>query len=318
MCHKILLRKLEHYGIRGQALKLSNSFLHTRHQYVSYQNKHSKALTNRFSVPQGSNLGPLLFLIYVNDLTSAMNSVPRLFADDTCLLIHSPNTSTLAENINSELENVHEWTVTNKITVNFEKSSLIIPPIITTSIPDIQVHFYNNSVTLKDSLKYLGITIDARLNFDVHINTLTRKTSRSLGVITKLKQIFLRKTLRSLYYAMIHPYLLYGITIWGNTYETHLKRLKSLQNKAVKVIAGGQYLIDLTAYYKQLNILKIENLYTLEGAKLMHKFFRNKLPNRFSCFYSNKCDTHTHRRSQGGPRGPGPPSPNKITLTKKN
>ena len=206
VCHKILLRKLEHYGIRGQALKLLNSFLHTRHQYVSYQNMCSKTLTNRFGVPQGSNLDPLLFLIYINDLPSAVNSVPRLFADDTCLLIHSPNTATLAENINSELANVHEWTVANKITVNPEKSlALIILPKITTSIPDIQLHFNNNSVTLKDSVKYLGITIDARLNFDVHINTLTRKTSRSLGVMTKLKLILPRKTLRSLYYTMIHP-----------------------------------------------------------------------------------------------------------------
>ena len=138
VCHKILLRKLKHYGIRGQALKLLNSFLHTRHQYVSYQNKRSKTLTSRFGVPEGSNLGPLLFLIYINDLPSAINSVPRLFANNTCSLIHSLDTSTLAENINSELANVHEWTMANKITVNPEKSlALIIPPKITTSIPDI-------------------------------------------------------------------------------------------------------------------------------------------------------------------------------------
>ena len=169
-------------------------------------------------MPQGSNLGPLLFLIYINDLPFAIKSVPRLFADDTCLLIHSPNTSTLAENINSKLANVHEWTVANKITVKPKKSlALIRPPKIITSIPDIQLHFNNNSVTIKDSVKYLGITIDAKLNFDVHINTLTRKISRSLGVMTKLKQILPRKTLRSLYYTMIHPYLLYSFTIWGNT-----------------------------------------------------------------------------------------------------
>ena len=155
---------------------------------LNYQNKRSKTLTNQFRVPRGSNLGPLLFLIYIQDLSSAINSVPQLFADDTCLLIHSPNTSTLAENINSELANLREWTVANKITVNLEKSlALIIPLKLSTSIHDIQPHFDNNSVTLKDSVKYLGITIDARLSFDVHINTLTRKIPRSLGVMTKLK-----------------------------------------------------------------------------------------------------------------------------------
>ena len=93
---------------------------------------------------------------------------------------------------------------------------------------------------------------------------------------------------------MILPYLIHGMTIWGNTYVTHLKRLKSFQNKAVKVIAGGQYLDDSTAQYKQLNILKTEDLYTLKVTKLMHKFYQNKLPKIFSFFYSNKCDTHTN------------------------
>ena len=83
VCHKIFLRKLEHYGIRGQALKLLNSFLHTRHQYVFYQNMRLETLINRVGVPRGSNLGPLLFLFFINDLPSAINSVPRLFANDT-------------------------------------------------------------------------------------------------------------------------------------------------------------------------------------------------------------------------------------------
>ena len=213
------------------------------------------------------------------------------------MLIHFPNTSTLPENINFELANVHEWAVTNKITVNPEKSlALILPPKITTPIPDIQLHFKNNSVTVEDSVKYLGITIDARLNFDVYINILARKICRSLGVITTHKQILPRKTLRSLHYTiLIYPYLRCGITICEKTCVTHLKRLKSFQNKAFKAIAGGQYLDDLTAYYKQLKILKIEDLYTLEVDKLTHKFSRNKLPSRFSSFFnSNKCDTHTN------------------------
>ena len=134
MSHGILLRKLKHYGIRGQALKLLHSFLSKCYQYVPYRNKCSKTLINQFGVPQGSNLEPMLFSIYINDLTIAINSVPRLFAADICLVISSPSPSTLAENINSELVKVHEWSVGNKITVNPQKSlALVIPPKITTT-----------------------------------------------------------------------------------------------------------------------------------------------------------------------------------------
>ena len=102
----------------------------------------------------------------------------------------------------------------NKITANPEKSlALIIPSKTTSSIPDIQPNFNNNLVTLKDSVKYLGITIDARLNFDVHINSLTRKIARSLGITTNFKQILPRKTLHSLYYTMIH--IFYMILLFG-------------------------------------------------------------------------------------------------------
>ena len=104
-----------------------------------------------------------------------------------------------------------------------------------------------------------------------------------------LKQILPRKTLRSLYYTIIHLFLLYCITIWGLL----MKRLKSLQNNAVKVIAGAQYLDDSAAYYKQLNILKIEDLDALEVAKLMHKFSRNKLPKRFSSVFTPMNALHT-------------------------
>ena len=106
------------------------------------------------------------------------------------------------------------------------------------------------------------------------ISTLAMKISRSLGVITKFSQTLLRKTSRSLYYSMIHRYLLFGIIISSGKYlRNPLKRLKSLQNIATKLIAGGQYLHDLTSYCKQLNIVKLEDLYTtLEVAPLMHKF----------------------------------------------
>ena len=95
VCHRKLLHKLEHYGIRGEAFKLLHSFLSSRQQCVSFRNLSSKTLTNNYGVPQGSNLGPLLFLIYINDVPNALNSIPRLFADNTCLVNYSANSGLL-------------------------------------------------------------------------------------------------------------------------------------------------------------------------------------------------------------------------------
>ena len=107
VCHWKLLHKLEYYGIRGEALKLLHSFLSNRQQFVSFQNLSSKTLANNYGVPQGSNLGPSLFLIYINDIPNALNLIPRLFADDTCLVIHSANPGLLRNNIIRELQKIH-------------------------------------------------------------------------------------------------------------------------------------------------------------------------------------------------------------------
>ena len=178
VCHTSLLSKLEHYGIRGVAHKLMSYFLFGRQQYLAHQDMQSEIVTNRFGVPQGSNLGPLLFLIYMNDISNALKTTPRLFADDTCLVIYAANPSILRDKINYELRSVLEWTSANKITVNPKKSSaLILFPKITNSIPKIEILFNNNPVSVTKSVKYLGITIDEKLNFAEHITNSTCKIS---------------------------------------------------------------------------------------------------------------------------------------------
>ena len=187
-----------------------------------------------------------------------LNSIPRLFADDTCLVIHSANPDLLKNNITSELQKVHIWTNANTITVNTQKTmTLILPPKITNPSPDIEIQFLNSSISANDQIKYLGITIDSRLNFEKHIGIVAKKISRSLGVMCKLRNVLPPKALLVLYYSMIHPHLLYGITIWGNTYEKYLKRLRTLQNKAVKVLGCGRWQDHASAYYSQLKYLKI-------------------------------------------------------------
>ena len=294
MCHSILLNKLEHYGVRGIALKLLKSFLTNCSQFVADQNLRTNDAVNRFGVPQGSNLGPLLFLIYINDIPNALFSKPRLFADDTYLVIHAPNPSLLENSVNRELVNVYEWTKANKITVNPKKTSvLIIPPKATSPPPNIHLVFNGSIISINESVKYLGITTDKKLNFEMHIKQLESKISRSIGIMTKLRHVLPAKALCTLYYSVIHPHLLYGITIWGTTFKSCLKRLSSLQNRAIKQIVDCHWQSNANPCYAQLNILKLNNLYTHEIAKLMFKYAHKTTPIAFSSFFTPVISIHT-------------------------
>ena len=114
VCHKTLLSKLFSYGIRGVALDLLTSYLNSRQQFVSLNQNQSDMIEVKLGIPQGSTLGPLFFLIYINDLPNAVNCVPRLFADDTCLVIQATNLDTLQTKINNELKTLYNWCCINK------------------------------------------------------------------------------------------------------------------------------------------------------------------------------------------------------------
>ena len=164
--HQILLQKLLHYGIRDPAYCLIESYLSNRQQFVSINNSASSWKSISIGVPQGSILGPLLFLIYVNDLTNATFCQPRPFADGTCLALNNSSQNALEVNCNCELRRLRNWCNANELQINPEKSTIIIFPT-KLNLPRAEVNFIYNtsSISLCDSAKYLGATIDSTLNF---------------------------------------------------------------------------------------------------------------------------------------------------------
>ena len=176
--HDILLCKLNHYGIRGKANKLLQSFLQ-RKQFVSLQGLQSNLLPNKYGVPQGSTLGPLLFLLYINDLPHSISCQPRFFADDTCLLYAHPDLNNLNSTINHDLVEISSWLQSNKLTVNPAKSTaMIIPPKLKKTSPTNMSFSINNSnITQSDNVKYLGVIIRRKFIFNSHINSIVRKIS---------------------------------------------------------------------------------------------------------------------------------------------
>ena len=293
--HKKLIKKLKHYGIRGVANDLIKSYLEKRKQFVSIANFNSSDLVIEYGVPQGSILGPLLFLIYVNDLPFCLQCLPRFFADDTALLITGKTLKVIQFQANLELSNVLQWMNANSLILNAAKSeALVVLPYVRKSEPPVTFEIGKDFFQSSISAKYLGVTIDNHLSFNQHITLLENKVARSVGVISKLRFYLPQSSLIILYFSLVHTHLLYALPVWASTYNTYLSKLKRLQNKAVRIISRTSIKDRITPNYHRLEILKLDDLYTLEIAKLMYQFTQNKLPDSFDHYSTYSSDVSKH------------------------
>ena len=184
--HDLLLKKLENYGVRGVPLQLFRSYLSNRMQCTNINSILSDLISIELGVPQGSILGPLLFLIYINDLPGASPLITKLFADDTCLLFSADSVAALQQIANTELSKIVNWMVSNKLTLNHSKSKFLI---ITKKgrNASINIHINNHAIEQVDSIEYLGITIDSKLSWNEHIKYLESTLSTANGIMSKLR-----------------------------------------------------------------------------------------------------------------------------------
>ena len=271
--HDILLQKLSAYGIRGLPYKWFENYLSNRQQFVKIHNESSSLQTMTCGVPQGSTLGPLLFLLYINDLPCCSDKFFfRMFADDSNIFYSGTSPTEIEMTVNNELKNVYRYCQVNKLSINFKKTNYMVirSPQMTPKINII-------GISQVKTQKYLGIYIDEHLNWKTHIDYINNKLARTIAIVSKLRHFVNIHVLKQIYYALFYPYLSYGIVSWGNTYKTSLYKIATKQNKCIKRIFFANDRHNAIPFYKLLEILTLENIFKLKTAVLTHHIYNNTL-----------------------------------------
>ena len=287
--HEILIDKLNHYGIRGVSNNWFKSYLSNRTQFVSIQGYESDSKPMMHGVPQGSVLGPLLFLIYINDLHEAIqHSHVYHFADDTNLLNINNSPKKLQQQVNRDLKNLYKWLLANKISLNCAKTELIFFHKIGASMEkykSLKIKMNGHKLIPVKYIKYLGMYLDSTLSGTHHCNVLTTKLKRANGMLSKIRHYVPPEELRSIYHAIFSSHMIYGSQIWGQSDSENVQKIVKLQNRAIRTINFKGPRSETTQLYAENKILKLLDFIRLCHCLFIHDYLHDMLPKCFENYY---------------------------------
>ena len=276
--HNILFKKLYRYGIRGIALSWLKSYLSNRTQYVNLNGVGSETLPITFGVPQGSVLGPKLFILYINDICDALNDLKCvLFADDTSLYCSGSDLNQLLQVVEDDLKLLKKWFDINKLSLNINKTKFIIFGNKKVHSP-VKLTIDSTEIEQTTHIKFLGVIIDNKLTWKPHIDNVKTKISKIIAILYKMKNILNKKSLQTLYNSLLLPYLTYCVEIWGNTYKTIIHPIIILQKKAIRLVNQTDYYASTNPLFYTNRTLKIEDLAKLNIGAIMYKAHNRSLP----------------------------------------
>ena len=300
--HDLLIKKLKRFGISEMALKWFISYLDGRTQKVEIDGLLSDELPILISVLQGSILGPILFLCYINDIYLTTDLFTLLFADDTAGLMADNNIHNLIQKVNIEVKKLANWFRANRMAVNVSKTKYIIfkPKGMTIKLDDNEgINFDDNDtglpfdptkITRLDRIhsdsdiasnrtyKLLGLHLDEHLSFDYHCSTISSKIAQSNFIINRAKNFLPLSALKTLYFALVHPHLLYCLPIYGCTSAKNISKIEKAQKKSIRIISKAKSISHTAPLFEALRIMPFKTLLTYTQSLLIHSIYHKYCP----------------------------------------
>ena len=300
MSHTILKMKLEHYGFRGSFLTFLMDFLNNRKYFVCVNGRSSVTQISNIGVPQGSTLGPLLFLIYINDIINCSKFLKFvLFADDTTIMYTHKNIDVLNNILTNEVKNVLNWFAANKLMLNLSKThSMLFSN--KRGNPKLKINIQNINLEEKNVVTFLGVELDNKLLWSSHIKHICSKISKSIGILRLLRHSFPNHILKTIYMSLIYSYINYCNVVWGSAYNNHLNPLVILQKKAVRIVNKSSYDAESAPIFNSLGLLNISNVHKLNCLKFMYSCLReDKFPELRNKILENESSHDYDTRNRG-------------------
>lgn len=272
--HNILLNKMYAYGVRGNVYDLIKSYLSNRKQFTELKKLNpitkieevycSKTGLVKFGVPQGTIVGPLFFLIYINDMPSITKHDITLFADDSTILFTDNNFNNLETDINQTLQTIMNWTNKNHLVLNFDKTTIMSFKIRTNRTAALRIQYLDNDVDETEGTKFLGLHIDSRINWKSHIDHLCKTLSQFSYALYSLKKVVNTSALLTAYHGYVSSTLRYGVIFWGNS--TDKERAFKAQKRCIRAMFNLHQIESCKPFFKNQKILTLPCLYIFECA----------------------------------------------------